>query len=206
MKHLMNIIFVIFCILMVGCSGIQSISDNTSNLEDNVCPIPDDSGKEKENHLKRAAIFLSAITGFAYRNYQVYSIDNQSLNDEATRTISYINKAWSSIKEANERVNSTIFPIERADYIVDILYAAESAIRPSVKNLINLPTSSSAQRLSAGKNILVKVIMNGLYKKAYSELCENMTDVNIDDIKERIANRCNDIKSLSSSSLSCEIM
>jgi hypothetical protein len=160
-------------ISVCGCA-IFTPQDNTidQNLEailDQFCPIPA-SSKSDGNHVLRARLVLAATAGYGYRNIELFSTTTDAANDSSI-VIDHIQYSLASIKAAKDKQDKPLFPVYRADYIVDLAQTAAVASQPALRAGRKLIGAANLSQLDAAKSFSLAVLTDQLYADAYSRAC-----------------------------------
>jgi hypothetical protein len=196
--------FILATVLCVtGCANMQQgmLPQNDSALDTKIdealekfCPISDPTVGDR---LVRARFVLAAASGYSYRSIQNYSSKTE-IEEDAWRTLNRIKPAFEAIQAADAHKDKYLFPVYRADMLIEIAEVADAAIQPTVRAGRALITASNIDRLSRLKTMLFGLLKDELYLEAYKNSCIKYTAAKNEasgksEGNDRIKQRCVDL-------------
>ncbi len=150
-----------------------------------------------EDRIKRAKLVLAAVAGYGYRSVQHYS-RLSDIRDDSDRIIANINDAYLKIDLAAKQSTSALFPIYRADMIVELSDAAGAAIAPTLDAAKrSIPAATVSERLGTARSALAGILEDKLYTSAYRKSCADFDQLTDAEVTRRIKDRCQALVDLS---------
>lgn len=173
-------------------ADIENSGDPISDVLNKYCKI---ENPDPTKRIARGYLVLAAVAGYGIRSIKNYSSAYEAA-PQAAKLGTRINEAWTALAEADAAKEAGIFPLNRADAIVEIAEAAATAIEPTFKAANKAILGSVFDRTTFAKNAMEGIIANAVYKEAFHDACTDIDKIKVDDIKARITNKCKAINSL----------
>ncbi|MBL8481202.1 MAG: hypothetical protein JNJ60_03325 [Rhodocyclaceae bacterium] len=168
----------LFALLFAGCTNLPQADTATGSaaemdraMDDKLaqfCPIKDPT---VDDRLVRARLVLAAATGYAYRSIQNYSTKSE-IQEDAARTLNRLKPAYLALSAAEKHKDQLLFPLYRADSVIELAELAEAAVQPTVRSGRNLIGMVNVDRLLRLRNALIVLLEDKLYLEAYGDACK----------------------------------
>ncbi|MBL8474036.1 MAG: hypothetical protein KF778_00105 [Rhodocyclaceae bacterium] len=198
---------VLLGMLSAGCANLQqgenravSASEMERGMDaklDQYCPIKDAT---VDDRLVRARLVLAAAAGYAYRSIQNYSTKTE-IQEDAARSLNRLKPAFDAIEAAEKHKDDMLFPVYRADAVIELAEVAHAAVQPSLRTGRDLIGMINPDRLLRLRAALIGLLEDKLYLQAYAEACQSYASAR-DPVKaraavnERIRFRCSSLAAL----------
>lgn len=197
-----------------GCATLGGPDEAHSTLDKQIdeklsefCTIPD--GSVAQQHLLRAKVVLAAVAGYGLRSIQSYSTPTEN-KDDAQRLVGRIEEAHRAIDQAEAKAGQFLFPVYRADMLIELAEAAESAVRPTLREAKGFVLASGVDRIKRLKTAYLNLLADTLYLQAFRESCRLLKGgaslaAEMQAAKDRLKLRCDDVASLVAANKKCSI-
>ena len=166
-----------FSSLMSACllCGCASVSNDFEAQLDKICDVKG-AGDDPGWKIARGRIVLAAIAGHSYRTIDLFS-GRSATKPDAQQALDRIDGAWDALDSADLQVKNHIFPVYRADYIVELARAAAVAEQPAVRTAKVLATGGGGLNfLTQSRPLLTSVVEDQLYVSAYKSMCASLAN------------------------------
>ena len=199
MKQLTALSFALLTVSIAACSTLpeqnHDIDASIDGKLDAFCFI--NNSPTNEDRIKRAKLVLAAVAGYGYRSVQHYS-RLSDIRDDSDRIIANVNDAYLKIDLTEKQSKSALFPIYRADMIVELSEAAGAAIAPTLGAAKrSIAAASVSERLGTARSALAGILEDQLYMSAYKKACDNFDQMTDAEVTRRIKDRCQALVDLS---------
>jgi hypothetical protein len=190
---------VLLTVSIAACSTLPEQNDDIdATLDgrlDTFCFI--NNSPTNEDRIKRAKLVLAAVAGYGYRSVQHYS-RLSDIRTDSDRIVAGINDAYLKIDLTAQQSTSALFPIYRADMIVELSEAAGAAIAPTLRAAKrSIAAATVSERLGTARSALAGILEDQLYMSAYKRACDDFEQMTDAEVTRRIKDRCQALVDLS---------